>query len=73
MGLEDSVQGRDPDHQQGLARHRLETTVPTTLFKDNSAGCASLPLLAMCLLPAGLWEHCGKIDRCSYCPLQGVM
>lgn len=43
------------------------------LHKDNPTGCLSLPLLAVCLLSAGPWEHCGKIDRCSYCPLPWVM
>lgn len=43
------------------------------LPKDNPTGCSGLLLLAVCLLSAGTWEHCGKIDRCSYCPLQWVM
>lgn len=55
MGLEDIVQGRDPDHQQGLGRHRLETIVqrqPCRMFQSAPAG--HVP--AACWALGTLWQ-----------------
>lgn len=45
MGLEDTVQGRDLDHQQSLARHRMS--------KSATAGCVP----AVCWALGTLWRE----------------
>lgn len=59
MGLEDTVQGRDLDHQQSLARHRLEATVPpcpkTTYRMSKSATAGCVP--AVCWALGTLWRE----------------